>query len=188
MAFQFKMSKFKPKGLPLSRKTKDMASVCISMVLVILASQSNAFDFLLDTSLGRMALIGAVLLVCFMNYIFGVACILFLVIAVAINYNRREGMETEVDDTNDECQRYLLECEDCKQQKDGNFCEKHAALCSAGISSEMNEPEGFQNNSLNDVERQLQFGEATHTKPVKPKENMNHVVGFDGNANTVSPF
>lgn len=183
-----KFNKWKPN---LSRKVKDMASVCISMIIVILASQSNAFDFMMDTNLGRIAIISAVFAVCYMNFIFGSACILFLVMAFAINNNRREGMETDVDDVlypNEECQQYLLECEDCKQQKNGQFCEKHADLCAAGISPEKKEMEGFQNNTLNDVERKLQFGEATHSLPARSRQNMNNVQGFDGNRETISLF
>ena len=77
---------------PSSKKKGDLMSCVLCMVLVILASQSRVFDFLIDTNLGRMGLLVLLLTICCTNQIFGVASVLFLVLAFGVHMNSREGM------------------------------------------------------------------------------------------------
>jgi hypothetical protein len=78
--------------LPKLHKKGDVMSCIMCMVLVILASQSRVFDFLIETNLGRMGLLGMVLIICYTNKIFGAASVLFLVLAFAVHTNSQEGM------------------------------------------------------------------------------------------------
>ena len=78
--------------LPKVNKKGDVMSCVLCMVLVILASQSRVFDFLIDNNLGRMGLLVLVLTICCTSKVFGVASVLFLVLAFAVHMNSREGM------------------------------------------------------------------------------------------------
>ena len=78
--------------LPKVNKKRDVMSCVLCMVLVVLASQSRVFDFLIDNNLGRIGLLALVLTICCTSKIFGVASILFLVLAFAVHNNSQEGM------------------------------------------------------------------------------------------------
>lgn len=199
MPSKIKFSKLSKTFPTFSRQKKDIVSIFICMILVILASQSNAFDFLIDTHLGRLGLIGAVLSICYMNHIFGAAISLFLVMAFAVNYDRREGLENEkqnitTDNNNNDviCGEYLLNCPDCKSKGNGTFCEKHASLCS-GYKKKSNivqavesmcglqkkdKKEGFGGfgddvNSVILKERQIQLGDGSNISKVKSSSSSN---------------
>jgi hypothetical protein len=59
---------------------KNSFGAVIVLLLVILLSQSQFFDFLIHTSLGRFFLIGIVLLVSCIHKIFGIISVLFIII------------------------------------------------------------------------------------------------------------
>jgi hypothetical protein len=59
---------------------KNSFGAIIVLLLVILLSQSQFFDFLINTSLGRFFLIGIVLLVSCIHKIFGIISVLFIII------------------------------------------------------------------------------------------------------------
>jgi preprotein translocase subunit SecG len=150
-----------------SRPTKDIISIAICMILVILASQSNAFDFLMDTHLGRLGLITSVLTICYLNHIFGSACILFLVLAFAVNYNRREGLENKKKESNkteeteeseeeteeitenfepvNKCAEFKATCLDCQSKEPGIYCDKHVKECKESMCGNRKKTEGYQN-------------------------------------------
>jgi hypothetical protein len=203
MKFSKQSAIFPALSHPFSRQGKDIISIFICMILVILASQSNAFDFLIDTHLGRLGLIGAILTISYMNHIFGAAISLFLVMAFAVNYDRREGLENKEMKINHEnnndvhCGEYLLNCPDCKLKGNGSFCDKHALLCNEKNNKKSSivqavesmcglqkkEKEGFEvfGDDVNSVilkERQLQLGDGSNISKVKSSSSSN-VSPFD---------
>lgn len=60
--------------------SKNNIGVVVALLLVVLLSQSRAFDFLLDTTLGRSILVLFVLVLAYVNKILGVVAVLFIVI------------------------------------------------------------------------------------------------------------
>ena len=60
--------------------SKNNIGIAATLVLVIALSQSRMFDVLIDTALGRAILILAILGISYINKIFGVIAILFIII------------------------------------------------------------------------------------------------------------
>jgi len=143
--------------LPKVNKKGDVMSCVLCMVLVILASQSRVFDFLIDNNLGRMGLLVLVLTICCTSKVFGVASVLFLVLAFAVHMNSREGM----------CGAQCKECGNnpCSCKKEG-MCgaKKKEGMCGA------KKKEGFGSMSKEDrlsQERDLQKGQQPYSESVK---------------------
>ena len=61
--------------------SKNNMGVVITLILVILLSQSRLFDFLINTYLGRMILLVFVIFIAYTNKILGLAAVLFVIIA-----------------------------------------------------------------------------------------------------------
>ena len=61
--------------------SKNNMGVVITLILVILLSQSRFFDFLINTHLGRMVLLAFVILIAWINKILGLVSVLFVIIA-----------------------------------------------------------------------------------------------------------
>lgn len=80
--------------------SKNNIGIFTTLVLVILLSQSNFFDFLMDTPLGRITLLAFVIFIAYTNEILGLIAVLCIVIAFNSNvnivsgYNLYEGMES----------------------------------------------------------------------------------------------
>ena len=60
--------------------SKNNIGVVVALLLVILLSQSNFFNFLLDTTLGRSILVLFVLVLAYVNKILGIVAVLFIII------------------------------------------------------------------------------------------------------------
>jgi hypothetical protein len=60
--------------------SKNNIGVVVALLLVVLLSQSQFFNFLLDTALGRSVLIFLVLILAYVNKILGVVAVLFIII------------------------------------------------------------------------------------------------------------
>ena len=88
--------------------SKNNIGIFTTLVLVILLSQSNFFDFLMDTPLGRITLLAFVIFIAYTNEILGLIAVLCIVIAFNSNvnivsgYNLYEGLETMNEDEDDE--------------------------------------------------------------------------------------
>ena len=135
-------------NLPKVHNKGDVMSCVLCMVLVILASQSRVFDFLIDNNLGRMGLLVLVLTICCTSKVFGVASVLFLVLAFAVHMNSREGM--------------------CGNKKKEGMCgaKKKEGMC----GGKHNKKEGFGSMSKEDrlsQERDLQKGQQPYSESVK---------------------
>ena len=139
--------------LPKVNKKGDVMSCVLCMVLVILASQSRVFDFLIDNNLGRMGLLVLVLTICCTSKVFGVASVLFLVLAFAVHMNSREGM--------------------CGDKKKEGMCggKKKEGMCGNNHGFQNNKKkEGFGSMSKEDrlaQERDLQKGQQPYSESVK---------------------
>jgi hypothetical protein len=80
--------------------SKNNMGVVIILILVILLSQSRFFDFLTETSLGRLVLLTLLIFISYTNKILGLLAVLFIIIAFNKNdmnyvrsYNYYEGFD-----------------------------------------------------------------------------------------------
>lgn len=80
--------------------SKNNTGVFMTLILVVLLSQSRFFDFLIDTPLGRMILLAFVILIAYTNKILGLVAVLFIIIAsnqnnmnMVYSYNYYEGFD-----------------------------------------------------------------------------------------------
>jgi hypothetical protein len=60
--------------------SKNTMGVMITLILIILLSQSRVFDFLIDTALGRMILLSLIIFIAYTNKILGLVAVLFVII------------------------------------------------------------------------------------------------------------
>jgi len=80
--------------------SKNNTGFVMTLILVILLSQSHIFDFLIDTPLGRVFLLAFVILIAYIHKILGLVAVLFIIIAfnnnamnTGYNYNYYEGFD-----------------------------------------------------------------------------------------------
>jgi len=66
--------------------------IAITLILVILLSQSRFFDFYMDTYLGRMILLAFIIFVAYTNKILGLFAVLAII--VAFNYNEMNVVQS----------------------------------------------------------------------------------------------
>ena len=80
--------------------SKNNMGIVITLILVILLSQSRFFDFLTETALGRMFILMLIILISYTNKFLGLLAVLFIIIAfnqydmnVVQSYNYYEGFD-----------------------------------------------------------------------------------------------
>lgn len=80
--------------------SKNNMGIVITLVLVILLTQSKFFNFLTETALGRMFFLAFVIFISYTNKILGLLAVLFIIIAfnqydinVVQSYNYYEGFD-----------------------------------------------------------------------------------------------
>jgi hypothetical protein len=70
--------------------SKDNMSVVITLILVVLLSQSNVFNFLLETYLGRVGLLSVVIFIAINSKVLGLVAVLAIIII--FNYNHVQNL------------------------------------------------------------------------------------------------
>ena len=85
--------------------SKNNMGVAMTLILVLLLSQSRFFDFLIDTPLGRMVVLAFVIFIAYTNKILGLIAVLFIIIAfnnnnmdMVYSYNYYEGFDVSGND------------------------------------------------------------------------------------------
>jgi hypothetical protein len=84
--------------------SKNNIGIFTTFILVILLSQSNFFDFLMDTPLGRITLLAFVIFIAYANQMLGLIAVLCIIIAfnnnvnIVSGYNLYEGFTNKPDD------------------------------------------------------------------------------------------
>jgi len=86
--------------------SKNNMGIVITLILVILLSQSRFFDFLTETSLGRMVILVLIIFISYTNKFLGLLAVLFIIIAfnhydmnVVQSYNYYEGFDVSGNST-----------------------------------------------------------------------------------------
>lgn len=85
--------------------SKNNVGIAITLILVVLLSQSRFLDFLIDAPLGRMILLAFVIFIAYTNKILGLIAVLFIIIAfnqnssnMVYSYNYYEGFDVSGND------------------------------------------------------------------------------------------
>jgi hypothetical protein len=86
--------------MTISSLDKNSMGICLSLLLVILLSESRLFKFFIDTYLGRAFLIIILLFASYLNKILGVACVFIIIIMFNKNNfaSYYEGFDDNVND------------------------------------------------------------------------------------------
>jgi hypothetical protein len=156
---------------------KNNMGIIITLILVILLSQSRFFDLLIDTYLGRLILITFVSLIAYSNKMIGLAAVLFIIIAFNYNntniiqsYNYYEGFGNSVNE-------FVKD----KSTKNIQTPLKHAenvtttsSIASSNISSKINNVGGREGFCTSDRELNILRGKQSNVIPVfKNYRNQN---------------
>lgn len=85
--------------------SKNNMGVVMTLILVLLLSQSRFFNFLIDAPLGRMVLLAFIIFIAYINKILGLVAVLFIIIAfnqnsmnMVYSYNYYEGFDVSGND------------------------------------------------------------------------------------------
>lgn len=146
----------------------NMGSI-ITLILVILLSQSRVFDLLINTYLGRLILITFVSLIAYFNKIIGLVAVLFIIIAFNYNdtnivqsYNYYEGFDNSGNEfAKDESKKDLQ-----KQLKDDKNVTTTSSIALSNISSKINNVEGREGFCMSDRELNILRGKQSNVVPV----------------------
>jgi hypothetical protein len=140
---------------------KNNISVIITLILVILLSQSRFFNFLIDTYLGRLILITFVSLIAYFNKVIGLVAVLFIIIAFNYNdtniYNNYyEGFDTSGNEIIKD-----------KSNKDTENVTTTSSMASSNNSPKMNNvEEGREGFCMSDKELNILRGKQSNAVPV----------------------
>lgn len=80
---------------------KNSMGIVLTLLLVILLSESRLFKFFTDTYLGRTFLITILLIASYLNKILGIACVFIIIIMFNINVVNYEGFDTNTEKSTD---------------------------------------------------------------------------------------
>ena len=161
--------------------SKNNMGVVMTLILVILLSQSRFFDFLTETPLGRMVLLAFIILIAYTNKILGLLAVLFIIIAFNQNdigmvqsYNFYEGFDGSGNVVSDDKKAKAQVLKDnlaAKKEKAMDTVQT-AATTSSSVSGDARE--GF---CMSDRELNMLRGKQSNTVPVfnKSREQNNEV-------------
>jgi hypothetical protein len=139
--------------------------VAATLILIIILTQSRFFDFLIDSALGRAILIFYILGISYVNKIFGVVAVLFIIIMFnQSNIGYLEGFtNTQNNQKNDE-----------KEQQSQNQLTQEPTKASSSVvvptikpSKPLKEPNvGHEGFNMIDREGSMQKGKRSNEVPV----------------------
>jgi hypothetical protein len=168
--------------------SKNNIGVVVALLLVVLLSQSQFFNFLLDTALGRSVLVFLVLILAYVNKILGVVAVLFIIILFnQSDLGYLEGFTSPTTTTNEE------ERQKIRQNVKANLASKVAASAAPGTTttttttspsppaSSSLTTSGAEGFDLIGTENNIKRGKQSNKIPVNEhmRESMN-VSAFDG--------
>lgn len=148
---------------------KNNMGIIITLILVILLSQSRFFDLLINTYLGRLILITIVSLIAYSNKIIGLVAVLFIIIAFNYNdtnsvqsYNYYEGFDNSGNEfVKDESKKNVQ-----KQLTDAENVTTTSSIAVSNIPSKINNAEGREGFCMSDRELNILRGKQSNVVPV----------------------
>lgn len=162
--------------------SKNNMGIVITLILVILLSQSRFFDFLTHTPSGRIILLAFIVLIAYINKILGLLGVLFVIIAfnqndisVVQSYNFYEGFDGSGNSTDSTIIKDKAKEDMLKQKKQALSKDVNSIQTTTTTSKEsFGGREGF---CISDSELNILRGKQSSTVPVfnKSREQINEV-------------
>ena len=174
--------------------SKNSMGIVITLILVILLSQSRFFDFLINTPSGRILLLALIILIAYTNKILGLLAVLFIIIAfnqndisIVQSYNFYEGFDGSGNSMDTTIVQEKVAIDDAKQdasnkknsainsQTNSSQTATTTSSAASGTTSEsFGGREGF---CMSDREINILRGKQSNTIPVfnKSREQSNEV-------------
>ena len=155
--------------------SKNNMGVVMTLILVVLLSQSRFFDFLIDTHLGRMVLLALIIFIAYTNKILGLVAVLVVIIAfnnndmsMVYSYNYYEGFDVSGNVLNGTVKNAVKsKLQTVKQDISGNITNSSATTTTTSSSASgtetFNGREGF---CMTDRESNMLRGKQSNTVPV----------------------
>ena len=88
---------------------KNSIGIILTLLLVILLSESRLFKFFTDTYLGRTFLVTLLLIASYLNKILGIVCVFIIIIMFNINVLKYEGFDTNNKNDSDKKEKTTTE-------------------------------------------------------------------------------
>jgi hypothetical protein len=161
--------------------SKNNMGLVMTLILVIMLSQSRFFDFLIESPLGRMVLLAVIVFIAYTNKILGLIAVLFIIIAFNNNdmntvygYNLYEGFDGS-GNYNDasgnalkgDIQNAIKTLQSVQQDMSGNMTNSSTNATTTSTSSSGTQSfggrEGF---CMTDRETNMLRGKQSNTVPV----------------------
>lgn len=164
--------------------SKNNMGVVMTLILAILLSQSRFFNFLIDKHLGRMILLGFIILIAYTHKMLGLVAVLFIIIAfnhyetnMVRSYNYYEGFDASggtIQDANNKSQML-------QQDMSGNIGTSSTNNTSSSGTKTFKGREGF---CMTDRESTMLRGKQSSTVPVfnNSREQSDDVSPSDNSA------
>jgi uncharacterized membrane protein len=151
--------------------SKNNMGILISLLLVIILSQSRAFNFLLNTALGRAIIILFILGISYLNKIFGIVTVLFIIIMInQSDINYLEGFDTKDNSKDDNKEKLNQEDIDKLKTDIQQKNVAHIATVSSGLATDTYTNDNFSvsHEGFNIIERErnIQKGKRSNEVPV----------------------
>jgi hypothetical protein len=162
--------------------SKNNMGVVMTLILVVLLSQSKFFDFLIDTHLGRMVLLALIIFIAYTNKILGLVAVLFVIVAfnnndmnMVYSYNYYEGFDVSgnsidvsgnvLNGTVKNAVKSKLQT--VKQDISGNIADSSATTTTTTSSTSGTESfKGREGFCMTDKESNMLRGKQSNTVPV----------------------
>ena len=136
---------------------KNNIGVVVTLFLVILLSQSRFFDFLMETLLGRLALLGMIGIVSYSNKILG----LFAVLAIMLAFNHYDSNGYRFEGFTDSQNKL-----DMLKAKEDELAKLKENALKRSTDKKEKEEEGREGFCLSDKEINMLRGKQSNTIPV----------------------
>jgi hypothetical protein len=156
--------------------SKNNMGIVVTLIFVILLSQSRFFDFLTDTLSGRIILLALIVLIAYTNKILGLLAVLFVIIAfnqndtnVVQSYNFYEGFDSSGNLTDSVIMK--------AKAKEDILKQKTQLLSTNNDSSQTTTTTAKEGFCISDKELNILRGKQSSTVPVfnKSREQINEV-------------
>lgn len=152
--------------------SKNNMGIVITLILVILLSQSRFFDFLRETALGRMIILLLIIFISYTNKFLGLLAVLFIIIAFN-QYDMNivkiyEGFDSSGNTTtpavmNDDISKQNLKNKSNDSQTLATTSSTASGISTNGTSESFSGREGF---CMTDRESNILRGKQSNTIPV----------------------
>ena len=163
--------------------SKNNLGMVAVMILVIMLSQSRFFDFLTDTSFGRLSLLALIVFIASTHKVLGLLAVLFVIIAFNYNdtntvysYNFYEGFDISGNSITDGSGNPIIQAKETKIEDKTNVIKNKinadsqtttsTSSSTSSTSESFGAREGF---CMSDRELQMLRGKQSSTVPVYNK-------------------